>query len=253
MALELDVPPISGVTYRLFARVVKRYFRGHFRSVMVQCVERLEQARGPMVVFGNHSSWWDPMICVLLARMFLPERKHYAPIDAKALEQYPILRKIGMFPVETSTARGAAQFLRTGEAILREGGVLWITPQGRFADTREFPLRFRPGLATLAMRVPEAVLIPLATEYTYWDERMPEALARVGEPVVLAAGLSQEAVTRHLESSLAATMMELQEASCKRDSLLFRTLLKGVRGTGGLYGWWRWLRGKRLDHTARPQ
>lgn len=252
MALELDVPPISGVVYRLFARVVKRYFRGHFRSVMVQGIEILEAARGPMIVFGNHSSWWDPMICVLLARVFLPERKHYAPIDAAALEQYPILKKIGMFPVDTATARGAAQFLRTGEAILRDGGVLWVTPQGRFADTREFPLRFRPGLAALAQRVPEALLVPLATEYTFWDERMPEALVRVGEPVRLESG-SHESATRQLESALATVMMELQDASCKRDAMLFRTVLSGVRGTGGVYGWWRRLTGKRVDHRARPQ
>jgi hypothetical protein len=48
-------------------------------------------------------------------------------------------------------------------------------------------------------------------------------------------------------------MLELQQASCQRDALLFRTVLSGVRGTGGMYGLWHRLTGKKVDHTMRPQ
>ena len=125
------------------------------------------------------------MLLILLGQLLLPERRHYAPMDAQALEQYPIFRKLGIFPVEMASARGAAQFLRTAEAVLQDGGVLWLTPQGRFADPREFPLAFKPGLAALAQRVPQATLLPMAVEYTFWDERLPEALVYIGEPVLV--------------------------------------------------------------------
>jgi 1-acyl-sn-glycerol-3-phosphate acyltransferase len=225
---------------------------------MMQQPERMAQASGPLVVYANHSSWWDPMVCVLLAGALLPERRHYAPMDAAALERYPILRRIGIFPVEMATARGAAQFLRTSQAILESGGVVWITPQGRFADARE-PLAFKPGLGALAARVPGVTLLPLAIEYTFWDERLPETLLRCGEPVKFAASTSADAATQQLEQALATTMQELKIAAMARDVRAFKVLLSGGRGTGGFYALGRRLRGiftgkrGRVDHTERDE
>jgi 1-acyl-sn-glycerol-3-phosphate acyltransferase len=259
MPLEQDVPPISEFTLRLFTRIVRRYFRSHFRSVMAQHAERLAAQSGPLIVYANHSSWWDPMISILLAQTLLPSYKHYAPMDADALARYPILRKLGIFPVEMTTARGAAQFLRTGCAILREGGVLWITPQGRFADPRAWPLAFKPGLAALALRVPEATILPLAIEYTFWDERLPEALLHVAEAVTLEVDSTTESATKQLETALGAAMLALQKASIARDPHAFEPLLQGKRGTGGFYAFGRRLRamlgGKKIqeDHTRRDK
>jgi 1-acyl-sn-glycerol-3-phosphate acyltransferase len=254
-----DVPPISGVTLQLFERVVRAYFRRHFRAVMVQNEQHLAHARGPLIVYANHSSWWDPMVSVLLAQTLLPGSSHYAPMDADALKRYPILRRIGIFPVEMASARGAAQFLRTSQAILSAGGVLWVTPQGRFSDPREPQLAFKAGLGALAARVPEAKLLPLAIEYTFWDERLPEALLHFGEPVSIATGTGAEAATRQLESALAAAMLLLKQVSVARDPSAFNVLLTGGRGTGGFYALARRIRALltgrplALDHTPRTQ
>jgi len=254
-----EIPAVSEMTLRLFRRVVRIYFRRHFRSVMVQQAEELSRVKGPLIVYANHSSWWDPMVSVLLAETLLPGRKHYAPMDAAALKRYPILGKIGIFPVEMATARGAAQFLRTSQAILANGGVVWITPQGRFVDLRERPLGFKPGLGALAARTPGALLIPLAIEYTFWDERLPETLLRFGKPVQLAEGMSTDAASELLEGALVEVMGELKAAAMARDASAFRVLLRGGRGTGGLYGATRWLRSLftkgplRVDHTERRE
>ena len=251
-----EVPPISAVTLRFFWRIVRGYFRRHFRAVMVQHAEMLAQATGPLLVYANHSSWWDPMVCVLLADELLPERRHYAPMDAAALQRYPILRRLGIFPVEMASARGAAQFLRTSEAILAQGGVVWITPQGRFADARE-PLTFKPGLGALAARIPGVTLLPLAIEYTFWDERLPETLLRFGEPVRLPVDATADQATLTLQASLADVMAQLKVAVIARDAGTFRVLLTGGRGTGGFYALGRRLRavftGKpaSADHTER--
>ena len=197
------------------------------------------------------------MLIVLLGKLLLPGRRHYAPIDARALEQYPILQKLGIFPVEMASPRGAAQFLRTAEAILRDGGVLWLTPQGRFADPRDFPLAFKPGLAALAQRLPEVPLVPLAVEYTFWDERLPETLLHFGDPLRITAASTTAEVTRELESALSTAMYSLQAAAIARDPLAFQTLFTGARGTGGVYAVIRrvqaLLRGgtAKVDHTQR--
>jgi 1-acyl-sn-glycerol-3-phosphate acyltransferase len=262
MSAELnarETPPISAVMLRFFQRIVRAYFRRHFRAVMVQHAERIAEARGPLIVFANHSSWWDPMVSILLAQALLPGRKHYAPMDAAALAQYPILRRVGIFPVEMSTARGAAQFLRTSQAILAKGDVVWITPQGRFADPRAATLAFKPGLGALAARTPGVTLLPLAIEYTFWDERLPETLLRFGEPVHVPSDTSTDAATQLLETSLAVVMQELKAYTMARDASAFRVLLSGARGTGGFYGLGRRLRAlvmRRpmvMDHTDRAE
>lgn len=263
MSTAREVPPISAAMLRFFRGVVRSYFRRHFRAVMIQHTERLakgygSRASGPLVVYANHSSWWDPMVSVLLAEQLLPGRAHYAPMDAEALKKYPILRRLGIFPVEMTTARGAAQFLRTSQAVLESGGVVWITPQGRFADPRE-PLTFKPGLGALAMRVPGLTLVPLAIEYTFWDERLPETLLRIGEPVQVAAEMSSEDATAVLAGALATVMSELKTAAMARDAGAFKVLLQGGRGTGGFYALGRRLRAVFtgtpvvMDHTKRDE
>ena len=257
MPHDPELPVISRLTLWYFRRVAKRYFRKHFRSVMVQRLQLLREAGGPLIVYGNHSSWWDPLLLILMAQTALPGQRHYAPMDAAALERYPIFRRLGIFPVEMTSARGAAMFLRTSMAVLRSGGVLWMTPQGRFADPRSWPLGFKPGLGALATKMPEVPLLPMAVEYTFWDERLPEALVRFGEPLHVSQGAPAGEATGELEKALAAEMLALQTASIARNAGAFEAVMRGGRGTGGMYGLARRLRalltGRRLqqDHTPR--
>ena len=95
------------------------------------------------MVYLNHPSWWDPLVCLVLAHRCFPGRAAFAPMDAAQLERYRFFRKLGAFGVERGTRHGAAAFLRIGTKVLaRPGAMLWLTPQARFADARERPLRF---------------------------------------------------------------------------------------------------------------
>jgi len=179
------------------------------------------------------------MVSVLLAANLMPKRRHYAPMDAAALERYGILKRIGIFPVELKTARGAVQFLRTGEAILKGGGVLWVTPQGRFCDPRERPLEFKPGMAALAARAAassgECTLLPLAIEYPFWDERLPETLLYFAEPVRVVAGEDAGAVQARAISALETAMDEMTRRAVTRRPDGFEVLARGSLGAGGFY------------------
>jgi 1-acyl-sn-glycerol-3-phosphate acyltransferase len=236
----MTVPTISAPLLRFFRRIVRGYFRRHFHAVRINGAKRLMSYDGPLIIYANHSSWWDPMVSVLLAERFLSKRQHYAAMDAEALQRYGILKRLGIFPVEMKTTRGAVQFLNVSEAILASGGVLWVTPQGRFADARERPLVFRRGLAALARRVAEhsgsCTLLPLALEYPFWEERLPETLLHLGEPVSLSGSTeSADAVQLRLEGALERAMEELKELALKRDASCFTTLVGGSSNVGGFY------------------
>jgi 1-acyl-sn-glycerol-3-phosphate acyltransferase len=254
------VPSISKPTLWFFRRIVRGYFRRHFHGVRVNGVERLRSADGPLIIYANHSSWWDPMVSILLAEQLMSDRNHYAPMDATALARYKILGMVGIFPVEMKSTRGAVQFVRTGEAILKSGGVLWVTPQGRFADARVRPLEFKPGMAHLAVHATEALgactVLPLAIEYPFWNERLPETLLNFGEPIRVLPGEPAATLQDRLTGALETTMQELQQLAVLREASVFTPLLKGSKGVGGFYSIGERIKAVALrrpyqaDHTA---
>jgi 1-acyl-sn-glycerol-3-phosphate acyltransferase len=234
----MHAPQISKSILAFFRHIVRGYFRRHFRAVRIANPKAFTSlpTSTPLIVYANHSSWWDPMVLVLLADRLMPRRSHFAPMDAAALKRYPILKRIGIFPVEMKTPRGAAQFLRTSLALLAQNAVLWITPQGRFADARERPLAFKPGLASLAAKAPKGcTLLPLAIEYVFWDERLPDTLLQFGEPIYILHGETAEAVEQLLTAALLETMEALKHKAIARDPAAFEILHTGRVGVGGFY------------------
>ena len=252
------VPHVSRLILRAFLQIVRMNLRSSFHKVRVQGVERLRDNTGPIIVYMTHASWWDPMIGFLLWAQ-LPGRNHFGPMDATALSRYKILSKVGVFPVDLAGGRGGIQFLRTAEEILHSGGVLWLTPQGRFADVRDRPPVFKAGLASLVARVPECTLIPVAIEYPFWDERTPEALVFIGEPQHQRPEETTAALDQRLASALGDAMAELETCARTRNPARFSTiLLKGRAGVGGFYGLGQRLRAfvlrqpYQVEHTAEP-
>lgn len=233
---RMDAPHISGLVLRLFRYIVRGYFRRHFTAVRLS---RASDLRGlgdeRLIIYANHSSWWDPMVSVLLGEKLMGRREHYAPMDAVSLERYKVLKQIGIFGVDMNSARGAARFIRGSLAVLRRGGVLWVTPQGRFVDARQRPLEFKPGLAAVAAKVPEGCTVqPVAIEYVFWNERLPEALLHFGVPLQVNGETAAELQPR-LEAALLRTMGELKEMAMARSGDAFTVLRRGRAGTGGFY------------------
>lgn len=237
-----------------FTRYVKGYFRRHFNAVRTLNAGT-DPAGGeePLIVVANHPSWWDPLHFLLLAASELPGRRMYGPFDAEALGRYRLFEKLGAFGVDRSP-RGAASFLRTSLAVARRtDAVLWITAEGEFADPRRRPLRLMPGVGHVVKRLDKGAVVPVAVEYPFWSERLPEALSLLGAPIDVCshAPLDADGWTGLIEERLAATMDELAAKATARDPAVFRTLLRGRAGVGGAYDLWRRararIRGERFD------
>jgi len=190
-----------------------------------------------------------------LAQQLFPDRRHYGPMDAAALGKYGFFERLGFFGVEPGTARGARRFLAVSQEILsRPDTALWIAAEGRFTDPRERPVRLRSGIGHLATRVRQAVLLPLAIEYPFWQERFPEALARFGEEVPAGdADLKATDWTPILEESLEKALDELGAESLAREPSRFDLLLGGSAGVGGVYDVWRRLKSKLRGERFRPE
>lgn len=259
-ASDTALPGVSPVLLRLFEGYAGWYLRRHFHALRLDTSGWMPATASdsiPTVVYLNHASWWDPLVCLLLRRALFPHHAAYAPIDAEAIRRYAFFRHLGFFGIEADSPRGAAMFLSVARAITeRRSTMLWLTPQGRFADARERPIRLRPGLSHLAARLARANprtsasvgpvrFLPLAIEYTFWEERLPEILVRFGDPLVVAADsldASARSVsdwTTSLARRLEDSMDHLAETALRRDTQPLVHLLQGTRGVGGVYDVWR--------------
>ena len=237
------LPKRSKLLISLFSFYTRRYVRRHFHAVRVwDSGVKPAGIAGPLIVYLNHPSWWDPLICLLVARHYLADRKHYAPMDAAELKRYRFFSKLGFFGVEPDSRRGAVALLRIGGAILKQPeAALWITPQGRFADPRERPVELRPGLAHLARRVGQCTLLPLALEYPFGEEKLPEVLIRIGEPAN-AADFTTEGPGDFdcvLSERLQAAQDALAALAIRREYSEFKVILRSKEGVGFFYDLWR--------------
>lgn len=249
----------SGRAFWAFGWYLRWFFYRRFHAVRLSHsgLPRGYEGR-PLIIYGNHPSWWDPALYILLCNVLFPSRRGYGPMDAKALGNYGVFERMGVFGITLDSPRGAARFLSTSLRILSDPtSILWITAEGEFADTRRRPLQLRPGIAHLARRVPGAVVVPLAVEYTFWNESRAEVLVRFGDPIDTGPQRSVAEWNGHLESELGRTMDALAAESMQRDPRQFRTLLRGGVGVGGIYDLYRRSRalasGRRFDPRHEPR
>ena len=249
-----ELPPFSRSLHHWFMVYVRWYLRRHFHALRVARGDGAGSqppalADRPVVIYTNHPGWWDPLIFLTVAQTLYPERMNYGPIDAGALGKYKFLERIGFVGIEAGTRQGAARFLRTARAAGRRSDVIfWITAQGAFTDPRRRPLEIRPGVGHAVAGLSRGLIVPLAVEYPFWNERLPEALVAFGEPLEVDAAPDRDAHawTALLASRLEATQDRLAAAALSRDPSSFHTLLAGRVGVGGIYdcvrragAWWR--------------
>ncbi|MGI8437920.1 MAG: lysophospholipid acyltransferase family protein [Chthoniobacterales bacterium] len=252
---EVTPPQISPRLLRFFGHYAASYLARHFHSLRLLKNSAPPVCEGmPLVVYLNHSSWWDPLVSLLLARRFFPPRQSFGPIDAAALGRYRFFERLGFFGVETGSRAGAENFLATATAILRsEKNALWITPQGEFADFHARPVQLMSGLSHLTKHVERAAFLPLAIQYVFWEERLPEILLGFGEPIIFRteARMTTTDATQLFASALAAVQDHLADASARRDSDEWRIVLEGRAGVNAFYDLWRQtrarLRGEKFD------
>ena len=254
------LPQISPWMARWFLGYARNYARKHFHAVRVAEEQNAISALGhPVLLYLNHPSWWDPIISAVLCSEYFRTYRHYSPIDAAALQKYKFFGKIGFFGVSQDDQRSARRLLEIGSQILSDNGsALWVTPQARFADVRERPLQIGTAVAHLARHSPDCIVLPVAIEYAFWEEKTPEALVRFGQPIKSSDLQLVWHKPEFFEAALSDTMNALAADSIQRNHNRFRIVVSGKAGIGGIYDVWRRLkanlRGRnfRAEHGAHP-
>jgi 1-acyl-sn-glycerol-3-phosphate acyltransferase len=135
-------------------------------------VEGLEHlpAEGPVLLAGNHDSYWDPLTVGAAA---LPRRQIQALAKSslwkiRGLDH--VLNGMGQIPIDRGKADQGA--LARAVEELRGGACIGIFPEGTRSLGRE--LRARSGIGRLAEAVPEAGIVCVAVSGTVDIARFPQ-------------------------------------------------------------------------------
>ena len=135
-------------------------------------VEGLEHVppEGPVLMAGNHDSYWDPLTVGAAA---LPRRQIRALAKSSLWKIQGfghVLDGMGQIPID----RGKGDQAALGRAIeaLRDGGCIGVFPEGTRSLGRE--LRARSGIGRLAEAVPEARIVCVAVSGTVDVARFPK-------------------------------------------------------------------------------
>jgi 1-acyl-sn-glycerol-3-phosphate acyltransferase len=125
-------------------------------------VEGLEHvpAEGPLVIAGNHDSYWDPVVVGIAAI----KRRQIRALSKSSLWKVKVMNRVldGMGQIPIVRGTGDADALDRAIAELRAGACIGIFPEGTRSLGRT--LRPRSGLGRLAAAVPEAIVVPVAVE-----------------------------------------------------------------------------------------
>ena len=145
---------VSRWLYALVRGIVSPLFRLYFRMHIsgAECIP----AEGPAIVAPNHKSFWDSFFIGVCTRRHVRFMAKTELIEARYGR---LLVRLGAFPVRRGQADEDA--LETARAVLREGGLLALFPEGtriRDPDNLGHPRR---GAGRLALET-GAPLVPCA-------------------------------------------------------------------------------------------
>jgi len=127
-------------------------------------------ADGPLLIVGNHDSYWDPVVVGMAA----VRRRQIRALAKSSLWKVKVLNKVldGMGQIPIVRGSGDAGALDAAISALRAGSCIGIFPEGTRSLGRK--LRPRSGLGRLVAAVPEAVIVPVAVTGSTDIPRFPK-------------------------------------------------------------------------------
>ena len=188
--------------------------RRAFHLVTVRGLSRLKTLPNhrPVLLFCNHTNWWDGLIIYLMTRQ-MPHKSVYCMMEEKQLKHYRFFTWLGAFSVDLSSPLRSAASLRYAQRLMQvPETAIWIFPQGRLTRPSE-PIEIKPGTDYLARNSPHALLVPVAMRYDFFREDRPNVLVEIGTPFPAVesteAGIAKACVRAMNDVSAAAAAQDL--------------------------------------------
>jgi chlorobactene lauroyltransferase len=168
---------------RLFAIYNRNLFKRRFHSLRVGGFGELRKPTtlAPLVIFANHSAWWDGLVAFEISRRV--QSDSFIMMEERHLKKLFLFRGLGAFSVVREKPREAIKSIDyAAELLCRSSNrTVWIFPQGEILPNERRPLRFYNGLAKLVEKVGAVRVLPVAMRYEFLDNFKPEIFVKIGK------------------------------------------------------------------------
>lgn len=232
------------VLERAMAFYNRRLLRKHFHALWVAGEEHVSgrERDVPLLMIGNHSCWWDPLVEFFLSRDVFG-LDGYAMMEERQLERYRFFRWIGVFSVRKESPRESVASLRYASSLLdRPNRALWIYPQGIMLPADVRPLGFQTGIGRLAQMAEGVRFVPFVHRYEFLGDQRPEVFTEYGAPFAPGSDFDVRAFVRDAEERVTSMLDSLRSRIARSDAGGFRCVLRGGASTST-----RWDRVRSLE------
>lgn len=119
----------------------------HFRELLIQSDLNLPNDR-PVVVLGNHFSWWDGLWAWVINKRAIGRIFHVMMLE-DFLEKTPILTGIGAYSIKRNSRSILESFSYTRELLTTPDHVVFLYPQGALFSQSVDEVAFKSGIQKL--------------------------------------------------------------------------------------------------------
>jgi|SRR4030095_8204207 len=214
----------------VFSTYIKKLLKKHFYSIHLAGGENLAKINSslPVILYANHSNWWDGFIAYLLTNKKL-NADDYLMMDIEQMRKYSFFKYVGVFSVNRNEPKEAVESINYAADLLKgTKKYLWIFPQGimQHQDTR--PVKFYSGITRIAEKIGEVNLVPVAFRYEFINEQRPEVFIQIGEPDAANNNISDtKQYTGYLQEKLTRYLDELKQCVLENGPEKFEIIFKG--------------------------
>ena len=206
---------------------VNLLLRRRFYSVRVKNAHHYELRNKDVanIYYSQHSCWWDGMVAYYLCRYLFKDQINMMVED---LIKFPLLGKVGAFSIDKKTPKSTLRSMKyCAEFLNRDKISLWLFPQGKIMPPNHRPLEFQKGVAFLAQRVKKVNLFPIAIQYVFLRQGLPEVLIDIGKPILVDGEVDKDTFNEYLEQDFTKVLdNQLKEISNgeveKYDTIMYR-------------------------------
>lgn len=173
--------------------------RWHFRKVTINGEF---QDRGlPVMLIGNHFSWWDGFIANFLnIKVF--HRKFHVMMLEEQLNSRRFLNKAGAYSIKRGSRSVIESMQYTVGLLSNAENLVVLYPQGVFESQYLRPVSFEKGVSTIIARVTNEVqlvfYVALVDYFSYRKPSLSVYLREVPREIALAPGSIESAYNTFL-------------------------------------------------------
>ncbi|HNT93601.1 MAG: 1-acyl-sn-glycerol-3-phosphate acyltransferase [Bacteroidales bacterium] len=164
---------------RFFSFYSRNGLKRHFNDVIFEC--NVSAAGRPLLLIGNHFSWWDGFIAYRLNDLFLHKKFHIMMLEEQ-LESRLFLNKAGAFSIKRGS-RSVVETLSYTSGLLHDAdNMVVVYPQGVITSIHRRPVQFERGTERIIAGASDKLMILFYVALPDWySEKKPGLYVRVIE------------------------------------------------------------------------